>query len=491
MRDFRTTLTGLLLGIVALRLVSMAVVPMLDPTEPRYAEIARLMAESGDWVTPWLSPGVPFWGKPPLSFWAQAGSMQLLGVSDFAARLPSWLAMLGVIALTIGFGRWLGDRTLGLLAGVILASSALAFSSSGAVFTDPFLALGTTLSIIAAARTVAGSAPAWRWLFFVGLAVGLLAKGPVAVVLVALPLVAWGAWTGRLGQLAAALPWLRGGLLTAALVVPWYVLAEARTPGFLQYFLVGEHLGRFVDPGWEGNRYGSAHEEPLGAIWLLLAGAAFPWTLVAVALLLSRRLRQVIQDASPTLRQGDTRLLWTAGLAPAVFFTPAGNILWTYLLPALPFLSLLAARALQPALDSPRLRAMVASLALLAPLVVTGYGLYLTRAPETVKSARPIFEAAARDSGAGPERVYFVGRPPHSARYYSRGTARSIAPDRLGDLGGLADGRPLYLAVRNRHLESLSPLLPGATIEFKGARHTLLRLDDPTRLAEASRPHLD
>src|SRR5690606_18239199 len=77
--------------ILALRLVSMIWLPLLDTSEPRYAEIARIMAATGDWITPWFSPGVPFWGKPPLAFWSEAVAFRALGVSEFAARLPSWL----------------------------------------------------------------------------------------------------------------------------------------------------------------------------------------------------------------------------------------------------------------------------------------------------------------------------------------------------------------------------------------------------------------
>ena len=77
----------------------MAVMPLADTSEPRYAEIARLMAVTGDWVTPWFEPGVPFWGKPPLAFWAPALSIKLLGLSEFSLRLPAFAAMLGVLAL--------------------------------------------------------------------------------------------------------------------------------------------------------------------------------------------------------------------------------------------------------------------------------------------------------------------------------------------------------------------------------------------------------
>ena len=75
----------LLAALLLARLVAMAVLPLMDTTEPRYAEIGRKMAELNDWVTPWFDEGVPFWGKPPLSFWLTAASFKVLGVTEFAA----------------------------------------------------------------------------------------------------------------------------------------------------------------------------------------------------------------------------------------------------------------------------------------------------------------------------------------------------------------------------------------------------------------------
>jgi 4-amino-4-deoxy-L-arabinose transferase-like glycosyltransferase len=93
---------------IAARFVLLGALPLIDPTESRYAEIARQMVAHGDWVTPWLAPGVPFWGKPPFSFWMSAASFRLFGINDFAARLPHWIGGLLVAALTWG---WLALRS--------------------------------------------------------------------------------------------------------------------------------------------------------------------------------------------------------------------------------------------------------------------------------------------------------------------------------------------------------------------------------------------
>lgn len=75
-------------------------------------------------------------------------------------------------------------------------------------------------------------------------------------------------------------PWIKGALLMLALSLPWYLLAERQTPGFLHYFIVGEHFQRFTVKGWQGDLYGSGHASPLGTIWLYGLTMFLPWTLL-------------------------------------------------------------------------------------------------------------------------------------------------------------------------------------------------------------------
>ena len=74
--------------------------------------------------------------------------------------------------------------------------------------------------------------------------------------------------TGQWKRAWKSVPWVSGTLLMLALALPWYVLAENKTPGFLDYFIVGEHWKRFVIKGWQGDLYGNAHSETPGTIWV-------------------------------------------------------------------------------------------------------------------------------------------------------------------------------------------------------------------------------
>lgn len=244
-------LPGVVLFMLLMRLATLGAYPLTDATEARYAEIARKMVELNDWLTPWYDYGVPFWAKPPLSTWATALSMKLFGINEFGARLPHFLAGLLVMWLVADWLRRRAPRQA-LLASALLAGSFLFFVAAGAVMTDMTMAVGIAMAMRGFWLGLHGTAAERRreqWLFFCGLAVGLLAKGPVALVLCGVPIALWAIFTGNIGTSRAGLPWLSGTLLVAVLVLPWYILAEQRTPGFLNYFLVGEHWQRFTVAG--------------------------------------------------------------------------------------------------------------------------------------------------------------------------------------------------------------------------------------------------
>ena len=332
-------------------------------------------------------------------------------------------------------------REHALAATVILASSVLFFVSSGAVMTDSAMALGTTLSMVSFWQAVCGESVRkniWGYLFFIGLAIGLLGKGPVGVVLTFLPIGIWILWTKHWKAAWHRMPWVGGFILLGVLVVPWYLAAEARTPGFLEYFFVGEHWMRFVHPGWAGDLYGSAHSRPHGTIWLFWVIAAFPWSFVF--------LYSLARNAAGYRRHFSTArdvdgwtlylLLWT--VSPMIFFTLAGNILWTYTLPGLPAFALLMAQGSfaetflsddQPSDHRPRHAQgkIFVGAGLLTP-VIFGLGIALTAAfsPAMNSQKRLISRYQALRGNTAGKLVYLYDRP-FSAEFYSSGNAVKAA----------------------------------------------------------------
>ena len=261
-------------------------------------------------------------------------------------------------------------------------------------------------------------------------------------------------------------------MVTLLLAVPWYLLAEHKTPGFLRYFIVGEHFQRFLDPGWGGDRYGSAHDRARGTIWLLTLYAAFPWSLWALALLPRlrdadgrRRLRRALKD-------DDNRLLIAAAFVPGLFFTFSGNILATYVLPGLPFMALLLARAL-----GPRGRAWrrIVGPAMLVPVLSLIAGAYVLIHPDTLRTEKTLVACYQRQPGADRAPLVYLDEVPFSARYYGRETPRAWTLAQAREALTAVPDRPVYLAVRPRQLDNLKRP-PGAPLTelAKNRRYRLL-----------------
>ena len=423
---------GLLLALVAVglvRLVTLGAYPLMDTTEARYAEIARKMVELGDWVTPWFDYGVPFWGKPPLAFWLTAASFKLFGINEFAARLPHFLAALVLVWL---IWDWVARRSRreAAYAVALLAGSMLYFVAAGGVMTDTALAVGTTLVMRGFWLGLFGDNAARRrepWLLFLGLAVGLLAKGPVALVLVSVPIALWAFATGNVVTAWRGLPWVRGGLLVLALAAPWYVVAELRTPGFLEYFFIGEHWQRFKVAAWQGDLYGSAHAFPRGSIWLFAFAAVLPWSLLVPVAALRWRKTRSASPLPPAQRQWRLYLLlW--GLTPCVFFTFAGNILATYVLPGLPALAL-AVGAWLAHLPAPRDadRLLTGGLMVTLLLLLGALMFFTDNGRFDAKTAKGLV-AAYEARRSGHEKLIFLGKRPFSGAFYSSGKAEQV-PD--------------------------------------------------------------
>jgi 4-amino-4-deoxy-L-arabinose transferase-like glycosyltransferase len=417
-------LTGFAL---AARLAAMGLFPLTDKTEARYGEIARKMAETNDWVTPQFDYGVPFWAKPPLSTWLSAASMDALGVNEFAARFPSFLLALAVLPLLHVFSRGMGEKPVRLAALAMLLTMGMFWVAMGTVMTDMTLVFSCVLTLVAFWQAVEVGDRKWGYSFFAAAGLGLLAKGPIALVLSGLPIFVYLCWTGNWRKMFSSLPWL-GGLPLAALVgVPWYLLAEHKTPGFLQYFIVGEHFSRFMVPGWKGDLYGRAHEAPLGMIWPYLLADGLPWSLALLGVFGLR-----LAAKRPVLAGGldaKTKYLLCWLLLPNLFFTFAHNIIATYPLVSLPALALLTARELGPlAVRDGRIKTWVYALCGVLPAAAV-IGLFIigfqpSLVPNTARAAGETF--ARVDAGAGDTLIY-VGDRVYSMEFYTGGKTKHAA----------------------------------------------------------------
>ena len=487
----RKTLWIVLGLLLIVRLFAMAVVPLTDTTEARYAEIARKMAETNDWITPQFDYGIPFWAKPPLSTWLSAISIKLFGVSELSTRLPSLLLAIAMMALT---WQWIAsrrNRDQALLTVTLLASTVLFFVAAGAVMTDSSLAICTTLTMIAFWNALHEKGRHWGYLFFVGLGFGLLAKGPLVGVLTFLPIVPWVIIRGEWRRAWQHIPWISGSLLMLAIGLPWYLLAEHKTPGFIEYFIVGEHINRFLHSGWTGDKYGHAHAEPVGTIWLYWFYSAFPFSLIAIGWLTrlfitplftkgkGYELRAVLADEDGWNLY---LLLWIVMLL--LFFTFAGNIIWPYVLPGLPAFACLAIelwrrqRTLNPVVNAVwPARGFIAACAVILLVCVAMSGMYLFGNAEILKSSqRELVQVWQTQRQGDDSQLVYFDKSYQSAVFYTRAKVRTV--ESIAELNALLENKSLdFIAIKDRDLPLLTP-------EINAHFHPIAHFEDTTLLAE-------
>ncbi len=409
-------LIGFLALILLVRLLSLGIYPLMDTTEARYGEMARKMVETGYWLQPQFEYGVPFWGKPPLSFWGSAATMLLCGVNELGARLAPYLATCGIGLCFLLWPFAPNRKEQATAAIIVLFISAMGFVSAGAVMTDAFLAFGTTLTMVSFYRAMTDATPRriWGYLFFIGLVIGLLSKGPLALVVCGLPIFAWTLWQKKWVELWKKIPWICGTLMMLLLTIPWYVAAEQATPGFLRYFIIGEHFERFLVKGWKGDLYGAGHSRAIGTIWLYALEMFLPWVL-----LLPFIMRRKIQ-AFP---KPETAFLWCWALSTPVFFTMARNILPAYILPAVPAFCILLVRrlwALRQAEGKDYRKFVFSALPLLLLICLFGVGKGFNHVQYRCQN-----KLLQNWDSTAP--LYYVdNKVPYSAQFYSSGKAQIL-----------------------------------------------------------------
>ena len=296
------------------------------PDEGRYAEIAREMLASGDYVTPRLN-GLKYFEKPPLQYWFSALVFRVFGLDEWTARL--WPATTGFTLIVVAvclWWRWRGPDT-GLVAGSVLASAWGVLLGAQILTLDIGLAFFHSLALLAfiGAHRPRATPQARAWammLVWAAMAGAVLSKGLVGIVLPGLALVVYAAVERDLSVLRSAFT-LRGIVVFLALTLPWFVLVQRANPEFFDLFFVQEHFRRYLESG---------HNRP-GQWWYFLAiGALFllPWT---------GSVPGALRDAwhaprEGTLRAGRLLVIWA--LVVLVFFSLSRSKLPFYILPALP-----------------------------------------------------------------------------------------------------------------------------------------------------------
>jgi len=360
----------------ALYFVGLGSYPLLDPDEPVYGQVAREMAGGAGWLSPHLN-GALWFDKPPLFYWLLALSVSIFGPTEFACRLPSALAALGLIGLVYTLAqRDFGTRAA-RLAALVMATCLQQIVLARAAVTDMTLAFFLTLALLcyrrwldeslrlsAEASAEASSARArLSWALGCGAATGLamLTKGPVAPLLLSVTFVLHLWWLRRLRLLGAS----AGGAVLMVLLVglPWYVLMFAlHGQEFVQGFLVANNITRFLK---------AEHAEQTGHWYSILLnfpvllGFFFPWSAFlpqALALGWREHGPTAAQASSAEASSAPGNAVIGARLAMVwlgvvfVFFSLSKTQLVTYIFPLYPAASLLVGVLWSRAADDGRAR---------------------------------------------------------------------------------------------------------------------------------------
>jgi len=298
---------------------------LVGPDEPRYAAIAREMLLTGDYVTPRLH-GSAWFEKPVLLYWGAALGYKLFGINEAGARFPSALSATICVFLLYWLGTRLWDRTTGFVAALIFATSIGGFAFARAASTDMPLTACFTMALVSFLAGLNDTTPRRRWWFYgfyAALGLGVLAKGPIALLLPALSLTAFLFLRGQRDEWKK---WYPSGLwVTAAVAAPWFILVTlANGWTFINIFFISHNIERFTTSVF-------GHDRPVYFFLPVLLLLTFPWTFLLISAM--RR----------TFTRNDHLLLcWT--VVPFVFFSLSQSKLPGYILPIVPPIALLIAK---------------------------------------------------------------------------------------------------------------------------------------------------
>lgn len=310
--------------------------PLLEPDEGRNAEIAREAAVQHEWVVPTLD-GLPYVDKPILYFAAGAVSIRLFGATPAAARLPSLLFTLATTILLAWFARRTSSVTAAWTAAIAYLTTPFALAYARTVIFDStltFFMVGALVALYLAIERIpppstARAHPEWYApLGWACIALGVMTKGPVALALPLMVTVPFAIWRKRVRALFDPVAVLTG----VAILLPWLFAISHRVPDFFHYALVVETARRLLTNAM--HRSG-----PWWYFFPILLGAAFPWSVVALAGFRGRTLRRdgAVDPLTVYL------LIWI--VLPLLLFTFSHSKRPQYILPLVPALALLVARA--------------------------------------------------------------------------------------------------------------------------------------------------
>jgi len=301
--------------------------PLFDVDEGAFSQATLEMFQRGDFLSTYLN-GEPRYDKPILVYWLQALGVALLGPSEWAFRLPSALCASGWALITYLFVRRFYGVERAALAAVVLATSLGVFIIGRAATADALLNLLIAATMFAAWLHLSTGERKWLYATHAAIGLGVLAKGPIAILIPLAVTFVFYALRKNLKSWARAVFDWRALALLIAIAAPWYIAILAKEGrGFIDGFILKHNVGRFTGPV-------SGHAGSLLYYFPVLLVLTLPFTALLVPV--ARRIRDVWRDDLQLYL-----LIWF--LFVFVFFSVSGTKLPHYLLYGYTGLALLMA----------------------------------------------------------------------------------------------------------------------------------------------------
>jgi len=317
-----------------------------SPVEGHYAEIAREMVISKDYLTPQLA-GLKYLEKPPFFYWLESANIRLFGLNEWSLRIwPALFALVGCLAVYFAGSR-IFERRVGLISAGVLATCSLWYVMGNVIDLDMTVSVLITCALVC---FLLGSLerPGYKrrflmWGLFVFSALATLTKGLIGIVI---PGMVIGSWILILGEwnTLRTLYFPSGVALFLLIAVPWYALVAWANPGFLTSYFLVEHFQRYL------TKLEGPYEQPWAYIPILVLGM-FPWTVFMLQAL--RHSGRVPWRKRHQYKEVLFLLLW-AGLV-FLFFSASSYKGVPYILPMFPPLAIVIARYLAVSWEAPRL----------------------------------------------------------------------------------------------------------------------------------------
>lgn len=318
---------------------------LYETSEGRYAECAREMIESGNYLEPKLGYH-PHWSKPPLTYWAIAGGIKLLGYSEWGVRLFNIIAFLSTCIAVYFLGETLFEKSSGAVSALVYASSPFPVFGAYAVTTDTLLSMWEAYAVLSYIKAYKSKTSEVSSMWIIGmwifLGLGFLTKGPPALLILA-PIIIWNLWKGKGVKIIN----IKGLVLFIAIGFSWFIYVCIKDYHLFRYFLGVEIKERIFSSSMHHSEWYAPFTIYLPA--LTLGSGIWIYFILRKEF---KELKKLLRPKSIFVTDNGFLFLWI--VIPLTVFSVVKSRLWLYVLPIYVPVSIVLGRAILNIINNKR-----------------------------------------------------------------------------------------------------------------------------------------